>query len=65
MAHVTPLMFTLSRYFAVTSFRDRPSWSICQVPVTATHVQLFVLGTVALDLTFTVWPRLMSTYGGF
>ena len=65
MAHITPLMFTLSRYFAVTSFRDRPSWSICHVPVTATHVQLFVLGTVALDLTFTVWPRLMSTYGGF
>ena len=65
MAHITPLMFTLSRYFAVTSLRDRPSWNICQVPVTATHMQLFVLGTVALDLTFTVWPRLMSTYGGF
>jgi hypothetical protein len=33
--------------------------------VTLAHFQWFVTATIALDVMFGVWPRLMTTYGGF
>jgi hypothetical protein len=64
LAHVMPLLFTLSYFFASPPFRET-RWSMAGVTITPTHVHLLVLVTIGLDLTFTLWPRLMSTYGGF
>jgi hypothetical protein len=29
------------------------------------HLEWFISLTLALDIPFSIWPRLMSTYGGF
>jgi hypothetical protein len=63
-AHVAPLMFVLSSFFACKPFSDT-RWSIAGTLITPAHVHLLVFVTLGLDLTFTLWPRLMSTYGGF
>ena len=64
LPHVAPLMFVLSCLFVRAPFRQT-QWSVARVTVMPVHFHVFVLMTVALDLTFTLWPRLMSTYGGF
>jgi hypothetical protein len=64
MAHVAPLLFACSALFAAEPFRNQ-RWRVAGLDLTPAHVQLFVLGSIALDVTFTLWPRLMDTYGGF
>jgi hypothetical protein len=64
LAHAMPLMFTLSYFFARRPFRDT-TWVVAGVTATPAHFHLLVLVTIGLDLSFTLWPRLMSTYGGF
>jgi hypothetical protein len=38
---------------------------VAGVDVGLPHLHLALLLTISLDLTFTLWPRLMTTYGGF
>lgn len=64
IAHVAPLLFACSAFFAADPFR-RASWSVAGIEITATQIHLAVLVTIALDITFWVWPRMMTTYGGF
>ena len=64
LAHLMPLMFTLSCLFARLPFRET-RWRIGGVTIVPAHFHLLVVVTIGLDLTFTLWPRLMSTYGGF
>lgn len=64
LAHVAPLLFVLSYFFASSPFRDT-RWNVAGVTATPTHFHLLVLVTMGLDLAFTLWPRLMTTYGGF
>ena len=64
VAHLTPLMFACSAVFAREPFR-RASWSMAGAEITATHVHAAILATIALDISFWLWPRLMTTYGGF
>jgi hypothetical protein len=64
LTHVAPFMFVLSCFFVRQPFSDT-TWRIGGTTVTARHVHLFVTITVALDLVFVLWPRLMTTYGGF
>ena len=64
VAHLTPLMFACSEVFAREPFR-RASWSIAGAEITATHVHAAVLATMVLDISFWLWPRLMTTYAGF
>ena len=64
VAHITPLMFACSAVFAREPFR-RASWSVAGAEITATHIQAAVLATIALDIIFWLWPRLMTTYAGF
>jgi hypothetical protein len=49
--------------FSVQAFQRR-SLSIA-VTVKLTHVRIFITATVGLDLVFTLWNRLLTTYGGF
>jgi hypothetical protein len=64
LAHVAPFLFATSRLFSVQAFQQC-SRSIAGVTVKLTHVQLFITATVGLDLVFTLWNRLLTTYGGF
>ena len=64
LAHVAPLLFVLSRFSMREPFRQT-RWTIGGVQVTPGHVHLFVVVAMMFDLGFTVWPRLMTTYGGF
>jgi hypothetical protein len=64
LAHVAPLLFLLSRFVQSPAFAaDR--WRIGRLTVGVEHMQVLVLLTIGLDLTFTLWPRVMTTYGGF
>jgi len=64
MAHVTPLLFVASLFLAAPSIAAT-RWRIGATTVTMSHVHIFVTVTIALDILFVVWPRLMTTYGGF
>ncbi len=64
LTHVMPLLFVLSAFFSHPLVADT-CWSIARVTVTLQHVHLLVATTLGLDIVFTVWPRLMTTYGGF
>lgn len=64
LAHVAPFVFVFLRFAATPPFRDH-RWTLAGVEITPTHLHLLVLATIGLDLTFTLWPRLMTTYGGF
>jgi len=64
LTHLTPLLFVLT-YFASTRPFSARRWRIGAAEITPAHFQLLLSATVALDLVFTLWPRLMSTYGGF
>jgi hypothetical protein len=64
LAHVAPYLFVLSRLFARTPFADT-RWRLGPVVVRATYLHALVLLSLGYDLTFTIWTRLMTTYGGF
>ena len=62
-AHLAPLLFVLSCFFAREPFSET-RWNVGGTAVTPLHFHLLVFVTMALDLTFTIWPRLMTTFGG-
>ena len=64
LVHVAPLLLVLSVLFESASFRDR-RWEVGGVEFGTPHLHVLLLAIIGLDLTFTLWPRLMTTYGGF
>ncbi|MFN7915104.1 MAG: hypothetical protein U0Q55_07170 [Vicinamibacterales bacterium] len=64
LMHATPALFTLSWLLTREPF-SRCTWQVGSATVTVGHVHLFITATLAVDLAFFVWPRLMTTYGGF
>ena len=62
-AHLAPLLFVLSYFSARAPFRDT-EWRIGGLVATPMHFHLLVFVTMMLDVTFTIWPRLMTTFGG-
>ena len=64
LAHVAPLLFVISMFFESPSCRDR-RWRLAGAEIGPPHISVLLLATIGLDLTFTFWPRLMTTYGGF
>ena len=64
LAHVLPFLFVVSRFLVRQPFVGT-TWSAGGVTVTPGHFHLLVAITLALDLSFSYWPRIMSTYGGF
>src|SRR5262249_12740584 len=64
LADVAALLFTLSVFFVREPFAST-RWTLGTTVLTPAHFHLAVAATIALDLGFTLWPRLMSTYGGF
>ncbi|RPJ85137.1 MAG: hypothetical protein EHM13_02000 [Acidobacteria bacterium] len=64
LTHVAPALFLLSRLFAHPRVANA-QWSVAGLKLTAAHFQWAVSISLALDLAFVIWPRLMTTYGGF
>lgn len=64
LAHLAPLFFVLSTFFVRAPFSER-TWTIGRVTLMPAHFHRLVAFILAFDLAFTIWPRLMSTYGGF
>jgi hypothetical protein len=64
LGHLAPLLFALSLLFA----REEASgvhWSIRNLSLRLWHFNLLVACMLTLDVVFRLWPRLMTTYGGF
>jgi hypothetical protein len=64
IAHLLPLLFTLSLLFAREPF-SRTEWRVGGLTLRAGHFHLLVSTMLAFDILFVIWPRLMTTYGGF
>jgi hypothetical protein len=54
LAHLAPLMFALSCFFALAPFRNA-----------TTLFGAGILILMSFELSFTLWRRVMTTYGGF
>lgn len=64
IAHLAPLLFTLSLIFAAKPFADT-RWRVGRLAFGPGSFHVVVFALWGFDLTFTIWPRLLSTYGGF
>ena len=64
IAHLLPLLFVLSLLFDRAPFRSA-EWCVAGSRVKAQHFHLFISALLAFDLSFVIWPGLMTTYGGF
>jgi hypothetical protein len=64
IAHLLPLLFVLSLLFTREPFRST-EWQLGRLRLQTRHFHLVVSAMLAFDLLFVIWPRLMTTYGGF
>jgi hypothetical protein len=61
---LTPLFFVIACLSAREPFRST-TWRVGPLTLTPLHADLVVSATLALSLACVLWPRLMTTYGGF
>ena len=64
ICHLTPLFFVIACLSAREPFAST-KWRIGLLTLTPLHADLIVSATLAFSLAFVLWPRLMTTYGGF
>ena len=64
MAHLLPMFFVLSRLVTAEPFRN-VEWPLSTGHLRMSHIHAVIVTMLALDIAFLIWPRLMSTYGGF
>lgn len=64
LAHVAPLLFTVSAFASRAPFRDC-QWQLGGVTLTAAQVPLLVSGLMLTDIAFMLWPRLMADFTGY
>jgi hypothetical protein len=64
LAHLLPLFFVLSLFLASPSFRTI-RWDVTGTGIEVRHFHLMISIVLGFDLAFVIWPRLMTTYGGF
>ena len=64
LAHLAPLFFAISYLLSRTPIENSP-WQVAGMRIGVHQFQLLVLCVLTIDVAFHLWPRLMSTYGGF
>jgi hypothetical protein len=64
LAHLTPLFFALS-FFLSRQPIESTSWRIGRRAVGVRQFHLLVFSLLMIDVAVHIWPRLMTTYGGF
>jgi len=62
LAHVTPLLFVCAHVIARSRLR---SPTCAGIAISPGYFPALVLVVMGYDLAFNLWPRLMTTYGGF
>ena len=62
IAHLTPFFYAASRYL---SHPEVVGTAILGAPVGVRHLQVVTGIMLALDVAFWIWPRVLTTYGGF
>jgi hypothetical protein len=63
-AHLAPLFFAISYLLSRTPI-EHSSWQVAGMRIGVRQFQLLVLTVLTVDVAFHLWPRLMTTYGGF
>jgi hypothetical protein len=64
IAHLTPLFFVLSLLLA-SDWLSSAEWRVAGTRMTLQHFHMLVFISLIFDIAFVIWPRLMTTYGGF
>jgi hypothetical protein len=64
LAHVMPLMFTLSYFFTRPPFRAT-EWRAAGTTLTPAHFNVLIVIVVLTDVAFLLWPRLMADFTGY
>jgi hypothetical protein len=64
LAHLAPLFFAISVLLSRTPI-ENTRWQIGGARVGVHHFHVLVFSLLAVDIVFHLWPRLMTTYGGF
>jgi hypothetical protein len=64
IAHLTPLFFVVSLLLA-SDWLARAECRVAGTRVTLQHFHMLVFISLIFDIAFVIWPRLMTTYGGF
>jgi hypothetical protein len=64
LAHLAPLFFTISYFLSQKPILDS-SWYVAGARIGIRQFHVLVLVMLGADVAFHLWPRLMSTYGGF
>ena len=65
IAHLTPFFYAASRYLTHPDVVATTSWTVGGVLVGVRHLHVLTSIILAADVTFWIWPRVMTTYGGF
>jgi hypothetical protein len=65
IAHLTPFFYAASRYLAHPEVARTIHWQVAGIPVGVRHLHVMTTLLLAVDLAFWMWPRVMTTYGGF
>jgi hypothetical protein len=64
IAHLTPLFFVFSLLLA-SDWLAGAEWRVAGTRVTLQYFHILVFISLIFDIAFVIWPRLMTTYGGF
>jgi len=64
LAHVLPYLFVVSYWLSRQPYAST-RWSVAGITMGIEQFHGLVTVTLLFDLMFTLWPRLMTTYGGF
>ena len=64
LAHLAPLFFALSYLFSRERLTSAP-WRIGRFQFGMQQFNVLVFALLVVDVTVRLWPRLMTTYGGF
>ena len=65
IAHLTPFFYAASRYLAHPEVVGTTNWTIGGLRLNVWHLHVLTSVLLVFDVTFWIWPRVMTTYGGF
>jgi hypothetical protein len=64
LAHLPPLFFAISYLLSRKTVESAP-WRLGGLTLRVRHFHVLVFAILTIDVTIHLWPRLMTTYGGF
>jgi len=64
LAHLAALLFAVSALAARPPFHEQ-RWTVARITLSTGHFHILLLVTIALDLVFVQWGRLMSQFAGY